>query len=153
MHWIGVRGAHTGRLFLPVVPTWKRQTNGRAWNTRRLGKATRRTDVRLLLTIRESTPTLVLFGFGARDSSSVQIRPSIFNRGTVTNTFILVDVHEDHRRCTTLASYQSSYTDLNVGQSPRCMHAGLMLLIRGAWEQHCLDSNDTNLSAMMRWGG
>jgi len=33
--------------------------------------------------------------------------------------------------------------DLNAGHSPKWMHAGLMLLISGAW-QHCLESNGTN---------
>jgi len=46
----------------------------------------------------------------------------------------------------TLVSYQSFYTDLNAGQSPRWMHAGLMLLISDAREL-CLESNGTNLFA------
>jgi len=52
----------------------------------------------------------------------------------------------------TLVSYQSFNMDLNAGQSPRWMHAGLTLLISGAWE-HCLESNGTNLFATRRWGG
>jgi len=42
--------------------------------------------------------------------------------------------------CMTLVSYQSFCTDMNVGQSPRWMHAGLTLLINGVWE-HYLESN------------
>ena len=53
--------------------------------------------------------------------------------------------------CITLVSYQSFYTDLNTGQSPRWMHAGLKFLASGAWER-CLESNGTNLFTMMRWG-
>ena len=53
--------------------------------------------------------------------------------------------------CITLISYQSFYTNLNAGQSPRWMQAGLMLLISGAWER-CLESNRTNFFAMMQWG-
>jgi len=49
-------------------------------------------------------------------------------------------------------SYQSFYMDLNAGQPPRWMHAGLMLLISGAWEGG-LESNGTNMIPIMRWGG
>ena len=53
----------------------------------RVGLARRRTDVRSLLTIRDSNRALVSFGSGACDSSSVRISLSISNRRTVTRSF------------------------------------------------------------------
>jgi len=75
--------------------------------------------------------------------SSTQSTPDIIRRSGVTRAAMQsLDNHfwkscisiQQSWSCITLVSYQSFYTDLNAVQSPRWMHAGLMLLISGAWQ-------------------
>jgi len=64
----------------------------------------------------------------------------------------LINFLQQSWSCIILVSYQSFYIDLNAVQSPGYMHAGLVLLISGAWE-HCLESKGTSLFASRMWGG